>query len=116
MTLSETFIDKILDAGFTETLLKKLGYSYTQKDNWFGVSKYHPEAAFQKGNKEVFISLQGPSGVQYLYRENLLSNHMELADNMALKIIVFLRNGFIEYITATGELPTAEFIEKFITD
>lgn len=89
---------KLLESGFVETVSESLKTKFNPVNNWMGVSTYHPDARFIKGDIKVILSLQGvlsppKEGIQ------------ELWDNMAVKYIEISRSGTIVFQTWTGELP-----------
>jgi hypothetical protein len=80
-------------------------------DNWFGTSRIKPDALLTKGHKQIKLSLQGIS----MPSPDLQSSDiMALLNNCACKYLAFIDNGKILYQDWTGNLPSNEFIEKFI--
>jgi len=104
-----TFIDQLLQAGFTEIL----NPYYKQSEGWFGVTKYHPDAAFKKGDKEVVLSLQGSLGMFYVDDRTLIENQ-EIFVAKAAKIIVLKEGKQVLYTTTTGQLPADQIIKEFL--
>jgi hypothetical protein len=99
------FVQKALDYGF-QTPDKK---PFKTNDNWFGISLYHPDAVFLKGDRKIIMSLQGiytPMNVPEKYRE--------IEKKCKLQYIAFVESDNIIYETFTGEIPSIEFVDNFI--
>lgn len=103
------WVHKAVYMGFR---VKYCGNRFNPYDNWFGVSKYYPEAVLLKGNKKIVLSMQG------FLMPNTVYDNPELKpilDDMSCRYLGFSIAGEIVYETFTGELPDMDFIENFIT-
>ena len=102
---SLNFVDKAIRMGF-ETEDKKKPKT---NDNWFGVSKYHPDAWLKRGEKTIKLSLQGMS-----MPLNIPEQYFEFAKKRDLKYIAFYENNHIIYESWTGEIPSFSILDKFL--
>ena len=105
------FIHKALIMGF-----EPYPKYFNPNDNWFGVSaisdKGHtPDAKLTRGNKKIILSLQGT----YMpFPKEITPQWESLAKQIALKYLGFYEGDQIKYETWFGNLPSNEFIERFI--
>jgi len=97
-------IKELIAAGFKETAQTKAGNVYRQSHGWFGVTKYNPDAVFQKENKEVIISLQGLIGMHYTTKLDMEDN-AEVFSCSAAKIIILKMDGKVLSKSFTGIMP-----------
>lgn len=102
-------VDQLLNAGFKETWIK----DYNPKNNWFGVSKYHPDALFVRDNKEVIISLGGAFGTIYV-PDKILRANIALFNNTAARIIILFENKKITYLNIHGVFPPTKILNEFL--
>lgn len=114
------FIEKVLDNKFERYIPdmgKKNKYSlpYDIKNGWYGVTVYHPDEKFIKGDKEVILSLSGALTIYYLTNKDNIENK-DLLDAMAAKMIVLKSGNKIVYKTVTGILPSNELLDTFLKD
>ena len=91
------FITEALSKGF------KSRKEYSPKDNWFGVSVYHPDLVLEKDNKKIILSLQGT-----LSKWN--DAYKELFDTGSVKYICLKENDKIIYENWTGIFPDNNFL------
>jgi hypothetical protein len=119
------FIQKILEAGFTEQCQKKLLELMPHKEkwipkwwdnypfdrDWFGVCVDHPDAWFRKEgfDGELQLSLQGiQTPFPKTYEDSILM------ENVAVRYICIKIGKENIYETFSGILPPSNIIDEFI--
>lgn len=110
MNYSKIFIDR----GFEPVTLSKIDFN----SNWHGASVCHPDIEFKRGEKKIYLSLQG-SKMRIPHREEFKTeseyeSFISVARNMSLKYICFIETGKIIYEDYYGKFPDNNFIDKFI--
>lgn len=110
-----SFTYRVVAASFIGNEIRGFqGFSWVQhipdcNNNWFGNSVYEPDFLYVRNDKQILLSLQGMS-MPIPNSENGLA----LLQANACKYIGFFSGGKTDYQSWSGELPTQEFIEKFI--
>lgn len=117
------FVERLIAEGFVETLntnfMKKRdpSYKFSTKNNWFGVSTYHPDAILECGTKKLILSLMGAFGYE-IYIRNVPNGINEsfntLSANRAVKIILLMNGNNVVYSTFSGEVPSEDIITEFL--
>lgn len=103
-------IQKIVDSGFVAHVMG--GGEYRISDNWYGCSVYAPDVGFIKGEKTVYLSLQGL--VCGMNMTRCTEDELKLAKEGALKYIMFMDNKNVLYRNFVGIFPDDEFVNEFI--
>lgn len=102
-----TWIDEAIEKGFTP--------ASPTDGNWFGVSKSHPDNVYTRGDKKIFLSLQGLSmPVKFNEHGEVCEKFMQACYTISCKYIAFQQSGDIIYEDWFGNLPDNNFIQKFI--
>lgn len=132
MNISQT----LLSSGFAEVFQSQWN-KFNPNDNWFGVSLSHPDARLTNGDKVVELSAQGiltpnlETERDLETREYVVKfidfntdtkditteegkNISTLLKNRAVRYIAFKQAGKVIYYSLSGQLPSKEFIQKFI--
>lgn len=103
------------EANMTHRFIKR-GFNpsrgFNPYENWFGVSVYEPNLIFTRGKKAVLMSLQGMS-MPLPTSEN--TGTWELIKSRSCKYIGFKDGKNILYEDWSGNLPSQDFIENFIS-
>lgn len=101
---SSTFTQKAIENGFIPS-----SKYFRGNDNWFGVSKQHPDAVLyrEKDDKKIILSLNG-----MFTPYSLEAQHVIL--ECGCKYIAFIKNDVIIYQNWFGEIPSEKFINDFI--
>ena len=106
------FADKLISIGFKhEDFPCWDKVNFNPKDNWLGLSKYHPDIIFKKGDIRIFFSLQGML-CKETYEEYF--RYKELYDSGSVKYISIYKKDQQIYLTFTGECPSDEFINEHL--
>ncbi len=109
------FTHKALYKGFTADVP-----AFNPYENWFGVSVsivqgMYPDAILSRNNKQIILSKYGICTRTPLETEEKYSEFKKLSKSGSIKYLCFKNNDQIEYETFSGELPSNEFIEQFIS-
>lgn len=104
MNLSE----QLISAGFEPDTL--FGSKFNPKNNWMGVSVYHPDVYFERGDKVVILSVQGA----LMPIPELTPENWELLQSRGARYVGFSINKVKVYQNWRGVLPDEEFIKEFI--
>ena len=100
------FVDSFIEAGYTPNIT-----NFNTKNNWFGVSTYHPDVVLIKGDNRLILSLNGrvPRNDQ-----PLLDKLMPLFQSMSVKYICIKVGDNTIYETWTGEIPPPDIISSVL--
>ncbi len=112
MDYEKNFIDIALDNGFQKiSPFTKKPAPHKSRDNWFGVSVYDPAARFEKGNKEIRLSLQS-----HFWGRIMPEKYIPAAQKSIrfIKYITLVDAGIFMYESWIGEVPPKELIQEFI--
>jgi hypothetical protein len=107
--------NKITDAVFNG-FLEKEGEFFNSFDNWFGVSLYHPIARLIRGNKEIYLSLNG-AGIpepDFFRTKEDFESYWNVAKAGKLKYIGLYIDDKAVYQNWYGEFPDDKFWNEFI--
>lgn len=103
------FAEQLIAKGFKPgNWLSKI--PYTPKEGWMGLTVYHPEIDFTKGDIEVLFTLQGPS-----IRSPRNEEEKTIFKNKAARGIRVKKGNEIVYETITGVLPPKSIIDEYIS-
>lgn len=83
---------------------------WSPDNNWFGVSKYHPDIELIKGDRKVVISL---GGFAMRYPNSMSAEMSTMIDNGHARYIRFEKNGRTFYETWEGIVPREHFVKIF---
>jgi len=108
--MESNFMKMAIDNGFTP-----YPKDFRPYDNWFGVSKMHPDAMLTKGEKKITLSLQGLA-TPFPYNHANRGEILAALSARSVKYICFQDGEKVVYENYFGELPTTELIEQFINE
>jgi len=102
-------VEQLLLVGFKDPVFP----NFNPKNNWFGVSLYHPDVCFERESKTAIFSLNG-----CLMNTDITKEKYEelkpIFDEMKAKYICLRSGKEIIYETYTGVLPSEKILNDFL--
>lgn len=86
--------------------------NFNSKNNWFGLSVYHPDVVFKKDNRRVVLSLNGCNVPLSI---DIYCKYKELFDTRSVKYIKFVKDSTIIHESFTGTWPSVDVFKEFIS-